>query len=109
MKRDITISNEVKFGLYARLYNSMGLDVTFINGFFGQKNILRVFSVDDLFRYYDNEIYEASLGRKGNTFWILFKYKKMVRLFLRLMWKNWELRKFIVHGYVLMNEIKQII
>ena len=76
MKRDIIISNEVKFGLYARLYNSMGLDVTFINGFFGRKNILRVFSVGDLFRYYDNEIYEASLGRTGNIFWLLFKYKK---------------------------------
>lgn len=76
MKRDICISNEEKFGLYARLYYSMGLDVTFINGFFGHKNILRIFSVDELFKYYDNEIYGAYLGRTGNVFWIIFKYKK---------------------------------
>ena len=76
MKRDITITNEDKFGLFARLYNSMGLEVTYINGFFGRKNILRVFSVNDLFKYYDNEIYEACLGRTNNIYWILFKYQR---------------------------------
>ena len=66
MKRDLCISNEEKFGLYARLYYSMGLYVTFITGFFGHKNISRIFSVDELFKYYDNEIYGAYLGRTGN-------------------------------------------
>ena len=76
MERDLSISNEDKFALYARLYNSMGLDLTYINGYFGQKNILRVFSVYNFFKYYDDEIYEARLGKAGNVLWIIFHYQK---------------------------------
>ena len=44
----------------------MGFQVTFINGYFGNKGVLRVFTFQNFCKYYDNEIYNISLGLKEN-------------------------------------------
>lgn len=54
----------------------MGFNVTYINGYFGEKNILRIFTIQEFFKYYDNEIYEASIGLKGKTLYVIFECKK---------------------------------
>ncbi|GHU16334.1 hypothetical protein FACS189441_8370 [Betaproteobacteria bacterium] len=68
-----TISNEDKFALYASLYLSMGFDITYLNGNFGKSNILRTFSLQDFFEYYDNEIVSANIGIRNSGYWIIFE------------------------------------
>ena len=44
MQSNTIICNRDKFSLYSHFYKSMGFQVTFINGYFGNKGVLRVFT-----------------------------------------------------------------
>ena len=76
MQSNTIICNRDKFSLYSHFYKSMGFQVTFINGYFGNKGVLRVFTFQNFCKYYDNEIYNISLGLKENILWAIFECQK---------------------------------
>lgn len=79
MQNSSIISNQEKFLLYSHYYKSVGFNsITYINGFFGKKNILRIFTLQDFFKYYDNEILRIKIALKGNTYWFVFDCIKEV-------------------------------
>ena len=75
MNDSSSIKNDVKFALYANYYISKGFELTYLNGYFGNRNVLRIFTIYDFFDYYDNEIESSHLGirkDKGFSYWIIF-------------------------------------
>ena len=79
MQNSSIISNQEKFLLYSHYYKSIGFNsITYINGFYGKKNILRIFTLQDFFKYYDNEILRIKIALKGNTYWFVFDCIKEV-------------------------------
>lgn len=79
MQNSSIISNQEKFLLYSHYYKSIGFNsITYINGFYGKENILRIFTLQDFFKYYDNEILRIKIALKGNTYWFVFDCIKEV-------------------------------
>lgn len=73
MQNSSIISNQEKFLLYSHYYKYIGFNsITYINGFFGRKNILRIFTLQDFFKYYDNEILKIKIALRGNAYWFVF-------------------------------------